>query len=114
MLRGHRNRARTASPVRFLGALLGILVAWFAVLMAVPVIRDAPGQYLVVGPESRRLAAIRGTTAELISAGPGYTQIAAASAGQVARLYANGPWLVLPAGNGGCLRLSDWQRWQNR
>jgi hypothetical protein len=100
---------RRGSPGRFLGALLGILAVWFAVLATVPVIRDAPGRYLVLGPQAPRLAALQSTSAELISSGLGYMQIAAASAGQIGRLYANGAWLVLPAGNGGCLRLGDWQ-----
>jgi hypothetical protein len=96
------------------GALLGILAVWFAILIAAPVIRDAAGQYLVLGPSQRRLDAVQSTSAQLISAGPGYTQIAAASPGQVSRLYAHGAWLVLPAGNGGCLRLADWKRLQAR
>jgi hypothetical protein len=105
---------RKGSPARFLGALLGILAVWFIVLAAVPVIRDAPGRYLVLGPQTPRLAALQSTSAELISAGPGYMQIATASSGQIGRLYANGAWLVLPAGNGGCLRLRDWQAPQAR
>jgi hypothetical protein len=108
------SRPRNGPPGRFLGALLGILLVWFAVLATVPVIRDAPGRYLVLGPQTSRLAALQSTSAGLISAGPGYMQIAAAAPGQVGRLYANGAWLVLPAGNGGCLRLSDWQAWQAR
>jgi hypothetical protein len=105
---------RRGSPGRFLGALLGILAVWFALLAAVPVIRDAPGRYLVLGPQAPRFAALQSTSAELISSGPGYTQIAAASSGQIGRLYANGAWLVLPAGNGGCLRLDDRQAPQAR
>lgn len=103
------SEPRRGSTGRFLGALFGILAVWFAMLAAVPMIRDAPGWYLVLGPQSPRFAALQSTSAALISVGPGYMQIAAASSGQIGRLYANGAWLVLPAGNGGCLRLGDWQ-----
>lgn len=107
-------RGRLIRAGRFAGAVLAILGFWFAVLLTVPLIRDEAGQYLVVGPSERRFDAVQATSAQLVSGGAGYTQIAAASPGQVRQLYAHGAWLVLPAGNGGCLRLSDWQSLQAR
>ena len=98
------------SAGRFGCGVLAILAVWFAALTAVPVIRDEPGQYLVIGPTERRLEAIRTTPALLVSAGPLYTHIATSSPGLVARLYAGGAWLVLPASNGGCIRLGDWKK----
>lgn len=83
---------------------------WFVVLASVPVLRDVPGQYLVIGPRDARLAAIGATTAELVAPGRGYTHVATTSPDAVGQLYANGAWLVLPASGGGCLRLTDWRR----
>lgn len=100
------NRLRKTG--RFAGGLFAILAVWFTALTAVPVMRDEPGQYLVIGPEDQRHEALRGTPAQLISAGLAYTHIASPSPGLVAQLYTGGAWLVLPAGNGGCLRFEEW------
>lgn len=95
---------------RFAAFLLVILLIWFVILASVPLIRDVPGQYLVIGPSETRLAAIGATTAALVSPGYGYTQIAASSPNAISQLYTHGAWLVLPASNGGCIRLTDWRR----
>ena len=99
---------------RFAGLVSLVLLIWFLFLAALPVLRDAPGQYLVVGPREVRLAAIGATAAELVAPGLAYTQISASSPHIVRELYAHGAWLVLPASNGGCLRLSDWRRLTDR
>jgi hypothetical protein len=114
--RSAQNEERTsdfrhpARVGRFAGLVSIILLIWFVILAFVPVIRDVPGQYLVIGPRDVRLAAIGATTAALVSPGHGYTHIATSSPKAVGRLYAHGAWLVLPASNGGCLRLTDWRR----
>lgn len=95
---------------RFAGVISLILLVWFCMLAAVPVIRDGPGQYLVIGPQGERLEGIAATQAKLVSEGWGYTQIDSRSPDIVSQLYANGIWLVLPASNGGCLSLTNWQR----
>jgi len=101
---------RPARVARFAGLVSGILMIWFVVLALVPVIRDAPGQYLVIGPSDVRLGAIGATMAALVAPGRGYTHIATSTPDAVGQLYAHGAWLVLPASNGGCLRLTDWRR----
>ncbi|MGF1623069.1 MAG: hypothetical protein ACFCUR_20985 [Rhodomicrobiaceae bacterium] len=102
--------SRPARVGRFAGLIAVILLIWFVILAMAPVIRDVPGQYLVIGPGDARLAAIGATTAALVSSGDGYTHIATSSPKAVGELYAHGAWLVLPASNGGCLRLTDWRR----
>jgi hypothetical protein len=105
-----RVTARLVNAGRFAGLVSVVLLIWFVILAMVPVIRDAPGHYLVLGPRDVRLAAIGATTAALVSPGRGYTRIATSSPKSVGQLYAHGAWLVLPASNGGCLRLTDWRR----
>ena len=107
-----RRPGRIVRAGRFCAAVLGVLAVWLCALIAIPVVRDAPGQYLVIGSATRRLDAVQATDVQLVSAGPGYTQIATTSPGRIAQLYAHGAWLVLPAGKGGCMRLSDWQSLQ--
>lgn len=99
-------RGRLARSGRFAGGVLAALSVWLILLMAIPLIRDEPGQYLVIGPSSVRLHAILGSSARLVGEGPGFTQIAGVQAGTVAQLYSNGAWLILPADRGGCLRLT--------
>jgi hypothetical protein len=101
---------RPASVARFAGLVSVILLISLLILALVPVMRDVPGQYLVIGPSEARLAAIGATTAALVSPGHGYTHIATSSPKAVRELYTHGAWLVLPASNGGCLRLTDWRR----
>lgn len=101
---------RPARVARFAGLVSVILLIWFVILAMVPVIRDVPGHYLVIGPREVRLAAIGATKAALVAPGRGYTRIATSSPKAVGQLYAHGAWLILPAGNGGCLRLTDWRR----
>lgn len=101
---------RLLSVGRFAGLLMAILIVWFFVLAFVPLIHDAPGQYLVIGPQKGRLAAIGETPAKLVSEGWGYTKIASSSPNVVKQLYAQGGWIILPASNGGCLSLTEWRR----
>lgn len=114
----HANSSRSTKHLERLGRFAGvvslILLIWFCILAAVPVIRDGPGQYLVIGPRHERLDGIAATQAKLISEGWGYTQIASSSPDIVRQLYAHGTWLVLPASNGGCLSLTDWRRLTGR
>lgn len=79
------------------------LAAWFAGLALITPLLEPTRDVLVFGPQ-RAIERLPAAGASLADVGQGWIRARREESGFVARLYANGAWLVLPAFDGGCGR----------
>jgi hypothetical protein len=98
----HISQSGMRSALRLPAAGLGVLALWFAGLAGLTAGIEPEDTVLAFGPEHRLFHALAADNALLVSNGPGFIRVRGQSAGFVARLYANGAWLVLPGTAFGC------------
>lgn len=94
-------------PLRFIRLAGLALAVWFALLALATLVVEPADRVLVIAPdEARALRAIAAADLNVASGSPLGPIAEGRGPGFVARLYAGGAWLVLPAIDGGCLTLS--------
>ena len=90
-------------PPNFLKAAPLALACWFSFLAILTPLAEPTRDVLVFGP-LHAIERLPSAGAMLVDVGNGWTRARRAEPGFVARLYANGAWLVLPAFESGCNR----------
>lgn len=88
--------------LRFAGAALGVLVAWFGGLAAVARVAEPTVEAIVVVEPARIAALLSRAPVTVLDTPPGALHVRGDGPGYVAALYAAGARLVLPASRGGC------------
>jgi hypothetical protein len=82
------------------------LAAWFGGLALLTPLAEPTRDVLVFGPTTT-IATLPSAGASLVDVAAGWARVRREEPGFVARLYASGAWLVLPAFEGGCNRAAS-------
>jgi len=89
--------------MRWTGGALAVLALWFVAVVALTVIAEPTRAVIVFAPDRERmLTAIRSADVALLDGSERLLRVSGSSSGFVARLYASGALLVLPARPSGC------------
>jgi len=96
------ERAIGRGAVRFVAALVGVALVWFAGLAVFTVVFEPPTFVIFFGPPSAVLSAVSQHDMRIVSGGRGFLVVADGGAGYVRSLYRSGAWLVLPTARDGC------------
>jgi len=98
-----RRQNRALPLTRIAGAIVLVVIGWFAVIVALT-FGSAPGKSMaIIGPPSQALAVIAKANGRILASNTYFTIARSDDAGFVASLYAAGALLVLDAEQaGGC------------
>jgi hypothetical protein len=90
--------------LRWTGAASLTLGIWFAAMAALTVAVEPTDAVIVLSPDRQTMkAAVAGADVALLDGSERLLRVTGQSPGFVARLYASGAWLVLPARAGTCI-----------
>lgn len=90
--------------IRWIGGAVLSLGVWFAALIALTIAAEPTRAVVVFAPShGAMMTAVASADVTLLNGSVRMLNVAGSSPGFVARLYASGAWLVLPARTGGCV-----------
>jgi hypothetical protein len=92
-------------PSYWLPHAAAALTLWALLIIVVTALFEPSPDVLLIGPPDLMIRTLDGSDSRLVDAGAAYVRVRGMERGFVRALYANGAWLIIPAGIGGCIGL---------